>query len=515
MLKKILALSLAFTFLTGAVTVYARPGDLSFFGGISEGSRLPSTTETLLAQNNNRRNNNNNNRDLVYKEIVFLTGVPVTFEGLLRIRGGSPGEDSDLGTFTETHTILSSPATPEDITIARNIQFDVNYRRVGNQIIKDYTVRTWTETITIEGRVFTLDPLRSSMGVTIIQDRAPAVLYYRGDISKRAVFTEAGDDDAGAEVTTLEMFGQFYGFDSAWSRAETHRLDATVFTSDWQMQYQIRPSVSMSRTLQYHQNEPTAISFVGNYREVMQNNSGLEYNIFVKPNEFFHVPDTGRENIATFYTFEQLIAPDLEFLRGHFAESDIRRLFSMEVLQGDPRFFQPHQAITRGQFVTALVRAMNIPVPRPDPRARARRNQPIHVIFPDVSEDRPEFPYIMAAFESGVAIGRLDGNFSIDAHLPREEAVVIMVRALGLENLGLDPTPVTSFMDDYRIAPWARRDISAAERIGLISHDTAGNFRPREFLTNAEAAALLNRLIDYMRTELALDYTERIVNFPN
>ena len=511
-LKKFLALTCAFVFMTGTTVVHARPGDLSFFGGISEGSRLPSTTETMLAQNNNRRNNNNN-RDLVYKEVIFLTGVPVTFEGLLRIRGGSIDAGSELGSFTETHTVLASAATPEDVTLARNIQFDVNYRRVGNQIIKDYTVRSWSETITVDGRTFTLDPMRSSMGVSIIQDRAPAVLYYRGDISKRAVFTEAGDD--GAPVTTLEMFGSFYGYDSAWSRAETHRLDATVFTPDWQMQFQVRPSVSMTRALQFNQNEPTAISFTGNYREVMQNNSGLEYNIFVMPNEFFHVPDSGRESIATFNTFEQLIAPDLEFLRGHFAESDIRRLFSMEVLQGDPRFFQPHQAITRGQFVTALVRAMNIPVPRPDPRARTRRNQPIHVIFPDVSEDRPEFPYIMAAFESGVAIGRMDGNFSIDAHLPREEAVVIMVRALGLENLGLEPTPMTSFLDDYRIGPWARRDIAAAERLGLISHDIAGNFRPREYLTNAEAAALLNRLIDYMRTELALDYTERIVNFPN
>ena len=91
----------------------------------------------------------------------------------------------------------------------------------------------------------------------------------------------------------------------------------------------------------------------------------------------------------------------------------------------------------------------------------------------------------------------------------------MLIRALGLTNLGLDPTPMTSFMDDQQIAPWARREIAAAQRIGIISGDQNGNFRPTANISNAEAAAFINRLIDYMRQDLARDYSEHIVNFAN
>ena len=89
---------------------------------------------------------------------------------------------------------------------------------------------------------------------------------------------------------------------------------------------------------------------------------------------------------------------------------------------------------------------------------------------------------------------------------------MILLRSLGLENLGLDPTPVTLFTDDAQIASWAKREIYAAERIGLISQDADGKINPRANVTKAEAAALINSLISYMRNELQRDYTDHIVN---
>ncbi|MDR2939313.1 MAG: S-layer homology domain-containing protein, partial [Clostridiales bacterium] len=80
-------------------------------------------------------------------------------------------------------------------------------------------------------------------------------------------------------------------------------------------------------------------------------------------------------------------------------------------------------------------------------------------------------------------------------------------------NLGLDPTPITPFVDDSNIVDWAKQEIYAANRIGLISSGTDGRIRPLDSISKAEGAALINRLIDYMRVDMQKDYTENIVNF--
>ena len=89
------------------------------------------------------------------------------------------------------------------------------------------------------------------------------------------------------------------------------------------------------------------------------------------------------------------------------------------------------------------------------------------------------------------------------------------MRTIGLETLGLDNTPVTSFTDNQYIANWAKREVYAANRLGIITGDDDGKFKPTSYVTKAEAAAFVNRLVDYMRQDLRTDYTEHIVNYAN
>jgi hypothetical protein len=328
-----------------------------------------------------------------------------------------------------------------------------------------------------------------------------------------AVYTTGGAEATDANTTSVQSTGSIYSFDTAWSATETHRIDTWVYAPGWQTHYQIRPSVSVNKTLQYSLNEPTAISFPGNYMEVIQNKSSISYDVFVKPNIFYTMPDKGAANIPSYNSFEQLIAPDTSFLKGHFAEADINKLFSMQVLTGNPREFRPEQAITRGQYVQALVKACKLPIDLDEANLSTRRTRVINVVFPDVMPEREEYPYIMAAYRAGLAVGRDNGNFYIDSPIDRQEAIVILVRTLGLSNLGLDPTPVTPFLDDAKIANWAKKEIYAAQRIGIIAADANGNLRPGELISKAEGAALVNRMINYMRYDLVTDYTEHIVNY--
>ncbi len=130
-------------------------------------------------------------------------------------------------------------------------------------------------------------------------------------------------------------------------------------------------------------------------------------------------------------------------------------------------------------------------------------------------ETREDYKYIMAAYDVGLAIGRDNGHYYPDAPVTREEALVILLRTIGLSNLGLDPTPITTFVDDAKISKWAKQEIYAANRIGLITGGSDGRISPKLYVTKAEAAALTNKLIDYMREDMQVDYGRNIVHFAN
>jgi len=196
-------------------------------------------------------------------------------------------------------------------------------------------------------------------------------------------------------------------------------------------------------------------------------------------------------------------------LRGNAAEDDIHRLFAMEILVGPPTNFIPGQVITRGQFMAALARAIRLPTSEPPRVTRGREPAPL---FTDVTVARPEYRYIDAIVREGVAQGRADGSFHFDYAISRQEAVVTLVRALGLETMAMLPTVAAPFADSNAIADWAIREVTVAYRLGLIEPDENGRINPADALSKGDAAKLLNRFIDYMRTELANDYADQIVN---
>ncbi len=497
---------------------YANIGDMGYWGGTSQGRPLPKTSELMLKEIEGSKSKKAKGDDLtmIYKEVFFLNGEPVEYEGLITNKTSDQIDPKvNAGKYTHTITIKDSDTSPANVTVDKSIVFDVSYRKEGTQIVLDYKPKTWKEEITIDDSTYTLDSKQSNSSMSIIQDKTPGVTYYKGDITQISVYTTDGNDD-NVKTVKLDMSGSFYGYDNAWSQAEAQRLDYTLNSDGWQMQYQQRPSVFINKLLQYSPNEPTAISFDGNYREVTQNQSGVSYNIYVKPMIFEEVRNEGNLNIQTFNSFEQLIAPDLSYLKGHYAEADISKLFAMKIFEGAPSYYQPDQSMTRGQFITALVKALKIPIETETAKPTTGKKAPEkRILFPDVQSERPDYPYIMAAYDVDLAYGLNNGYFYPDSPLELQEAIVIMLRGLGLEHLGLTPTPVTSFTDDALIASWAKRELYAAERIGIIYPDGEGRINPLKMISKAEGAAFINRLLTYMRVELADDYSSHVVNYPN
>jgi hypothetical protein len=116
----------------------------------------------------------------------------------------------------------------------------------------------------------------------------------------------------------------------------------------------------------------------------------------------------------------------------------------------------------------------------------------------------------MSAYRNGVAFGRDFGTFYADEPIERQEAFTIIIRALGLSGLGQS---VPAFSDHDKISSWAKRDLSAARRLGIIRPYPDGSIRPHDMISKAEAAALLTDMTNYMRAGLPTDYGDHLVNY--
>ncbi|MDR1209899.1 MAG: S-layer homology domain-containing protein [Clostridiales bacterium] len=478
----------------------AAPGGSGFFGGISEGGRLAKTTAPAEEKKNAAVIS-------AYKEIIFLDGEPRSFSGLLTVKPSGGVTSAASGTYKITYTVAADG--DDDANISRSLVLTVNWRREGSQVIRGFTVSSWKETATAGDKTYTVMPKLSHFDVSSLTDETPGVDYWKADVSARIVYR------SGSEDSTVDMSGSYYGYDCAWSSAEAGRLSCRLQGPAAAISYQLRPSVSSSKKIDWSANEPRAISFAGNYRELFSGVSSLRYTLLDKPAALFALPNEGGVNIDVYSEFEQLPAPDLSFLTGHAAESDISKLFALGVLDGDPKHYVPSQAITRALYTTMLVKAIKLPVEQPAAKtsARAKKSPADQPVFPDVTLERPDYPYIMAAYKAGLAVGRGSGRFYADYAISREEAIAIAVRALGLSGVAPASAPLTPFADDADISDWAKREIYAAYRIGLTAPDADGRLNPAASLTKAEAAALVGAMIDYMRGALAEDYGERIVSY--
>ncbi len=504
-LKKFIAITLVFVTLSSQ-SVFASVGDLGFFSGISSGRKLPKTTETL----NDIVDMENLDSD--YKEIVFITGEPLVFEGSMSIKNSikdatkpAYGSETVSGTGSAAYTVKPYKNASDDVdaSINRTINFDINYYKVGDSTVKDYSMKSWKESIQVGKETYTLDTDRSSFELSIAEQQKPAVTYYSGDLSSIAYYTLED------EVIKVSQVGRIYGYTSAYSHTETHRIDVTVELGDEVYEYQIRPSVMAQKDLIWNDNEPSLMSYSGNYREIISNTSGLYYTITNKPTSAYLLEDEGSVNLETPNTFEQLIPTEINSLKGHWAYSDIQKLFALRVLTGNPEFFKPNQAITRSDYVEMIVNAIKLEIEKPK-----QAKNTISFLFPDVTSERSDYNAIMTAYNNGLVYGQENtAQFYPDEPITREEAITIIMRSIGLNNLGIEPSTITPFVDNNKISEYAKNSVYVAHKIGLITPDANGNFNPKEKLSKAQAAALCNRLMDYMREDMYTDFSESIVNY--
>lgn len=504
--------ALLITCITDITQVYGREGDCGYEGGISSGEAPGKNS-------------------FEYKEVCFITGEPVVFEGTLTIKktlkqDSSTGKDIITANYTYSLKNLESAAT-----LTRFLSYNtVLSKKENGQTIEETSLNTrYTEVIRFGTTTYTLRNYDFTR--TNIIDSKPAVDYFAGNIWGRKTY-ETGTSTNGGTIT-VEVTGDFYGYNQFWGTTETQVLNYIIQSekkSDgavdkWGGTSWVSLSSTTTKQLNYIENEPETISFEGGFVQSQYNSSIMQYGA--------NLPEFDADGVSTdrlietknslkiesFPASKRLLVPELNHLRGHWAENDVKALFSLEVFKENAADFDPRDVMTRAEFTDAIVLAAS-EVPK-DPlvltsrtsKGKTNTKEEIASPFTDVSTESKYFNNINSAYKRGMISGRGDNRFAPDDYLTTADAVTVIIKALGLEGLAPSTGVVTTFRDNEDIPGYARNAVYVAQRIGLVLGDDRGYLKPREHLTKARAAVIINKLIKYMRNDLKKDYRERIVNY--
>ena len=112
--------------------------------------------------------------------------------------------------------------------------------------------------------------------------------------------------------------------------------------------------------------------------------------------------------------------------------------------------------------------------------------------FTDVNQSEWYASYINKAVTAGIIKGMNENTFGLGQGVTREDMAVMIVRALKLE------TNITgeTFSDDLNIASYAKEAVYTLRSKGIISRTGNGNYEPKRIMTRAEAAVLINNILN-------------------
>ena len=175
-------------------------------------------------------------------------------------------------------------------------------------------------------------------------------------------------------------------------------------------------------------------------------------------------------------------------LSNHWAQKHAEALYEMGVVNGyADGSFKADNAITRAELTKIIVEALDVPT------AEGKA-------FTDVANGSWYAAYVESASAAGVVTGFEDGTFGPDKNVSRQDAALMIYRAVNLTKTL--PTGYKFFADEADIADYASDAIRCLGDLGIITGSGKNAFKPLENITRGEMAALICRAIDYIESHL-------------
>lgn len=450
--------------------------------------------------------------ETTYKEVIFVTGEPITMEGTLTIKA----KEKD-NTVTETYT-YKLENKEKNAKLSRSITLKEVLEPKGKQITSTKTLEKYKETIDINRKKYEVKDSHYQWNQGSVMHNTPILSYYAGDYSARKTY----DIDRGKESLIVETVGNLVGYNGPWSATETQTIeyilsyeDKTNVANNWEGTATVEASYNKTKGYSYAENIPHQISFRGGYRVTEKEENVLKYKYDLPKltgNKTNKGRNVGRESLYldTNPNISRLNIPALRDVLGHKYEEELLLLASMEGLPLESTSIGPSSPMSRGDFAKALVKAMDIPIIKEEVKTRSRKKvESPKPLFKDVDENHRNFDYIEEIAKRNIMMG-IDGYFNPDRSLSRAEAYTIIVRMLGFEILAPIGNYSLGYKDENGIQSWAKDYIYVAKELGFI--EKSDYLYPNRDLTKGETAKLIVDLINYMQDELRYDYMEGILN---
>ncbi|MDJ0702413.1 MAG: S-layer homology domain-containing protein [Leptolyngbyaceae cyanobacterium MO_188.B28] len=166
----------------------------------------------------------------------------------------------------------------------------------------------------------------------------------------------------------------------------------------------------------------------------------------------------------------------------HWAADFIRGLTDKDLISGyQDGGFKPDDPITRAQYASLLVKAL-----QPRPQRPERR-------FIDVPPTSKTAAAIQTAYQAKFMSGFPDFTFGPDQKILRVQVLVSLVNGLGLlENASLDSQILTFYEDRLAIPDYARSAVAKATQLGLaVNYPNPNQLNPNRTATRAEVATMV------------------------
>ena len=117
-------------------------------------------------------------------------------------------------------------------------------------------------------------------------------------------------------------------------------------------------------------------------------------------------------------------------------------------------------------------------------------------VFEDCIAGMWYVPYIEAARKKGIVQGISQTQFGVGNYITRQELATIIVRSLETQGISLPEISHTEFTDASEIAPWAKAAADTLSAAGIIVGSN-NCFMPNANATRAEAAVIIHRIMSF------------------
>lgn len=200
---------------------------------------------------------------------------------------------------------------------------------------------------------------------------------------------------------------------------------------------------------------------------------------------YYYVRNTGVERCARSFWFDE------SRLDTHWAYASIQAVQERDLMSCNAYGeFLPNFSLSRAILVTALGRLYGVSAAAPSAAP-----------FPDVPNWHYAAPYAAWAKENGVMTGNADGLFEPDKPITRQELALVLARCAQLNRAAEESAGLPDYVDRDAISTWAQEGVARCTALGLLEGGSDGYFRPRDTVTRAVGAVVIDRLSRFVPTD--------------